>query len=107
MYSRRDCTAAKGTFRPRSVPPHLKPGADAHAGRPQPRSETVYAALKRDILRGVLLPGSPLRGEPSSLSELRTLWLVKSAGKLTAESFQRSRLCRHRTANNDLGSWCE
>ncbi len=60
--------AAKAPFTPRNAPPHPKPGADAHAGRPQPHSETVYAALKRDILRGVLAPGSPLREEELSRS---------------------------------------
>jgi len=32
-------------------------------GRRRPHAETVYVALKRDILKGVLLPGSPLREE--------------------------------------------
>jgi DNA-binding GntR family transcriptional regulator len=31
--------------------------------RRQPHAETVYASLKKDILRGVLAPGSPLREE--------------------------------------------
>ena len=31
--------------------------------RREPHSETVYAALRRDILRGVLAPGAPLREE--------------------------------------------
>src|SRR6267378_901054 len=36
---------------------------NARDGRRRPHAETVYASLKRDILQGVLPPGSPLREE--------------------------------------------
>jgi DNA-binding GntR family transcriptional regulator len=57
MVARRMSPKASGSpERPARLP--VKRG-----GRQQPHADTVYASLKRDILGGILAPGSPLREE--------------------------------------------